>query len=131
MGLVPKLISPKGDCLLTETEYLIGRNHRCAICFPDDPKMSRVHATVFKENGRYYIKDGKIGQLIAGIIKPASRSANGTFVNGVQLDQASNWKIILKHGDEITLGETCLKFWFPLLTQDTDEGKETYSEKLN
>lgn len=126
---VPKLILPSGkEQLLAKVEYLIGRHKKCDICVFGDPKISRFHATVFRENGFYYIKDGRIGEFVAGVIKPATRSGNGTFVNGTRLDQEHDWKVVLNHGDEITMGQSQFHFWFPVFRKDTDEGKETYNE---
>jgi len=124
--LIPKLILLKGEQLLTEPEYIIGRHKRCQICFRDDPSLSRYHATIFKDNDIYCIKDGRIGRFNKGKITDATRSSNGTYVNGVKLDATTDWKKKLIHNDKIVAGKTTLIFWFPILDPiSNDEDKET------
>ncbi|GAB5440014.1 MAG: hypothetical protein Fues2KO_03630 [Fuerstiella sp.] len=57
----------------------------------DDSEMSRRHAEVMCQSGRFHIRD--LG------------SANGTFVNGRKLAET-----VLQHGDTIRLGHTRLTF---------------------
>lgn len=57
----------------------------------DDSEMSRRHAEVTCQSGRFHIRD--LG------------SANGTFVNGRKLAET-----VLQHGDTIRLGHTRLTF---------------------
>lgn len=57
----------------------------------DDSEMSRRHAEVTVQSGRFHIRD--LG------------SANGTFVNGRKLSES-----VLQHGDTIRLGHTRLTF---------------------
>lgn len=57
-----------------------------------DSTLSRTHARLFVQNGRYYIQDAE--------------SANGTYVNGVRIGKPFH----LKHGDHIRAGKTVLVF---------------------
>lgn len=124
--LTPKLILPKGEQLLTEPEYTIGRNRKCNVPFHDDPSLSRYHATIFKEDGIYYIKDGTIGGFEKGKIAEAVRSHNGTFLNGKKLGSDTDWKARLNHEDKITVGTVILIYWFPIVESlKIDDGKET------
>jgi pSer/pThr/pTyr-binding forkhead associated (FHA) protein len=67
----------------------IGRSKSADISFPDDKKISRIHARLEKDGEAWAIVD--------------LSSTNGTFVNGKQTDQAK-----LKSGDEIRAGNTPL-----------------------
>ena len=65
----------------------LGRNPDNAIHL-DDQQVSRHHAQIIAENGRYFLED--LG------------SSNGTLVNGQRLSQ----KTMIKIGDQITIGST-------------------------
>lgn len=65
----------------------IGRNPDNAICL-DNHKVSRQHARISGENGRYFIED--LG------------SSNGTLLNGQRVEQ----KTSLQVGDRLTVGDT-------------------------
>jgi Fe-S-cluster-containing hydrogenase component 2 len=59
--------------------------------FPDDEKMSRVHATIVCEKGKYLLRD--------------HNSTNGTLVNGNIVSEAA-----LQSGDVIEMGEFQAEF---------------------
>jgi len=88
---------------VTEAEVMIGRWDAEHGIFPEidldeeDPeaKVSRRHARLFYRDGRFWIED--LGSL------------NGTFVNrGPRLRPGQ--AVPLKHGDEIIVGKTFLRF---------------------
>jgi pSer/pThr/pTyr-binding forkhead associated (FHA) protein len=87
-----------GDVLqeytLEKTETSIGRAPTSDILLSKDKLTSRRHATVKHENGNYVIVD--------------ERSANGTFVNGQQIEEMSPHT--LQNGDHIGIGEHELVF---------------------
>ena len=68
----------------------IGRSPDCGI-FLDDVTVSRKHAVLLNENGRYRIED--------------QGSLNGTFVNRKRVDSAD-----LDDGDEVQIGKYRLTF---------------------
>jgi hypothetical protein len=79
---------------LEKTETSIGRAPTSDILLSKDKLTSRRHATVTHENGNYVIVD--------------ERSANGTFVNGQQLEEKA--PRTLHDGDHIGIGEHELLF---------------------
>src|SRR5215831_18612034 len=79
---------------LEKTETSIGRAPTSDILLSKDKLTSRRHATVKYENGSYVITD--------------ERSANGTFVNGQQLEETA--PRALRDGDHIGIGEHELIF---------------------
>jgi pSer/pThr/pTyr-binding forkhead associated (FHA) protein len=87
------LRSDSGEALqeypLDKPEIVIGRAPNSDILLSKDKLTSRRHATVFYENGQYMLRD--------------ERSANGTFVNGQQLDEGASH--LLKDGDQVGIGE--------------------------
>ncbi|GAC1452804.1 MAG: hypothetical protein PVSMB4_13390 [Ktedonobacterales bacterium] len=69
----------------------IGRS-RDSDVFLEDLAVSRLHATVFRDDtGQYIVRD--------------ENSANGTTVNGQRIGEH-----VLDEGDEIALGQTVLAF---------------------
>lgn len=68
----------------------IGRGHQNEIRIPDT-EISRQHAYVGKENGKYTVSD--------------RNSSNGTFVNGVPVRTAP-----LENGDRVQIGRSVLLF---------------------
>ncbi|GAC1486720.1 MAG: hypothetical protein NVS2B12_41420 [Ktedonobacteraceae bacterium] len=92
------LRADNGDVLqeypLEKAEISIGRAPASDILLSKDKLTSRRHATVLYENGTYTLRD--------------ERSANGTFVNGQQLEEMSTH--VLKDGDHIGIGEHELIF---------------------
>jgi predicted component of type VI protein secretion system len=88
----------KGEILqeyrLEKSETVIGRAPASDILLSKDKLTSRRHAVVRYENGDYVLSD--------------ERSANGTFVNGQQLEELV--PRVLKDGDHVGIGEHELIF---------------------
>ena len=82
------------DYTLEKAETSIGRAPTSDILLSKDKLTSRRHATVKHENGNYVIVD--------------ERSANGTFVNGQQLEEMT--PLTLHNEDHIGIGEHELVF---------------------
>src|SRR5437868_1494675 len=78
----------------SDLEISIGRAPNSDILLSKDKLTSRRHATVNYENGKYILHD--------------ERSANGTFVNGQQLEEMASHE--LQDGDHIGIGEHELVF---------------------
>lgn len=74
---------------LDKEDMSIGRAPNSDILLSKDKLTSRHHATIHYENGEYVLRD--------------ERSANGTFVNGQQLDEMAPYT--LHNGDRIGIGE--------------------------
>ncbi len=95
------LRSENGEVLqeytLDKPEMTIGRAPSSDILLSKDKLTSRRHATVRYENGHYTLRD--------------ERSANGTFVNGQQIDEMV--PRMLQDGDRIGIGEHELIFRAP------------------
>jgi pSer/pThr/pTyr-binding forkhead associated (FHA) protein len=68
----------------------IGRSPDCEI-FLDDVTVSRNHAVLIEENGKYVVED--------------QNSLNGTFVNRRRIERAS-----LEEGDELQIGKYRMTF---------------------
>ncbi len=79
---------------LEKEEVSIGRAPTSDILLSKDKLTSRRHATVHYENGQYVLRD--------------ERSANGTFVNGQQLEELT--PRVLQDGDHVGIGEHELVF---------------------
>ncbi|MDQ2713500.1 MAG: FHA domain-containing protein [Chloroflexota bacterium] len=92
------LKSDSGEVLkeypLDKEDMSIGRAPSSNILLSKDKLTSRHHATIHYENGEYILRD--------------ERSANGTFVNGQQLDEMAPYT--LHNGDRIGIGEHELIF---------------------
>jgi pSer/pThr/pTyr-binding forkhead associated (FHA) protein len=92
------LRSDSGDIVqeypLDKPEITIGRAPNSDILLSKDKLTSRRHATVHHENGRYTVRD--------------ERSANGTFVNGQQIEELV--PVELNDGDHLGIGEHELIF---------------------
>ncbi len=92
------LRSEKGDVLreypLEKPEISIGRAPNSDILLSKDNLTSRRHATIRYENGNYVLHD--------------EQSANGTFVNGQQLEEKASR--VLQDGDHVGIGEHELTF---------------------
>ena len=82
------------EYVLEKPEISIGRAPNSDILLSKDKLTSRRHATVTYENGEYILHD--------------ERSANGTFVNGQQLDEMATH--MLREGDHVGIGEHELIF---------------------
>jgi pSer/pThr/pTyr-binding forkhead associated (FHA) protein len=78
--------NPKKEYTLSQPEITIGRSPGNAIVVPN-PEVSRRHARIRRDGSNYLIEDWG--------------STNGTFVSG----QRIMGHTILRHGDEIRLGE--------------------------
>ncbi len=87
---------------LADGDYVIGRRSDCQIFVPD-MRVSRQHARIRRENGRFWIED--LG------------SNNGTYVNGNRIVQPSD----LRHEDEITIANNRIRVEMPEAT--TGRGK--------
>ena len=72
-------------------ELAIGRSATCEVRLPDDGKVSRRHARLFARSGLTFVSD--LG------------SRNGTLLNGVPVEEER-----LRHGDQISVGESTLVF---------------------
>lgn len=83
--------APERMYLLTSAECLIGRDPDADVALPDDPTVSRTHASIRFEGGAHVLHD-------AG-------SSNGTFVNGVALTSCA-----LSPGDVIQCGSVRLRY---------------------
>jgi len=79
---------------LDKLEISIGRAPNSDILLSKDKLTSRRHATVRYENGNYVLRD--------------ERSANGTFVNGQQIEEMV--PRVLEEGDHVGIGEHELLF---------------------
>ncbi len=79
---------------LDKAEMIIGRAPTSDILLSKDKLTSRRHATVRHENGQYYLYD--------------DHSANGTFVNGQQIEDTASY--LLHDGDQVGIGEHELVF---------------------
>ncbi len=79
---------------LDKVEISIGRAPNSDILLSKDKLTSRRHATVRYENGNYVLRD--------------ERSANGTFVNGQQIEEMV--PRVLEEGDHVGIGEHELLF---------------------
>src|SRR3954466_13710876 len=75
---------------LGDGEYVIGRRSDCQIFVPD-MRVSRQHARLWKNGEGWSLED--LG------------SNNGTFINGVKLQQATT----IKHEDEITIANNRIR----------------------
>ena len=82
------------DYLLEKFEITIGRAPTSDVLLSKDKLTSRRHATIHYENGNYVLRD--------------ERSANGTFVNGQQIEEMT--PRTLQDGDHIGIGEHELIF---------------------
>lgn len=94
-----KLINLRSDldCKIFESYSLfednsIGRSRKCNIHI-NYPYLSKEHARIFVENGKFYIED--------------LNSTNGTFVNKTQVE---NQPVRLKDNDKIIFGD--IRFLF-------------------
>ena len=83
------------DYTLDKYEMSIGRAPNSDILLSKDKLTSRRHATIHYENGEYVLRD--------------ERSANGTFVNGQQLEEMT--PRTLQDGDHVGIGEHELVFY--------------------
>lgn len=97
MNDTPVLIAREGQLTgeswqIETDEFVIGRGADCQIILPER-QVSRYHAKILKENGRYVLYD--------------LDSKNGTHLNGVQVKGSSQ----IRDGDEIQIA-LCVKLLF-------------------
>ncbi|PZW36553.1 FHA domain-containing protein [Thermosporothrix hazakensis] len=85
------------EYVLDKAEITIGRAPNSDILLSKDKLTSRRHALVTFENGQYFLRD--------------EHSANGTFVNGQQLEENAVHQ--LRENDHIGIGEHELIFRAP------------------
>jgi pSer/pThr/pTyr-binding forkhead associated (FHA) protein len=60
----------------------------------NDPLVSRIHFTIFKNENQFYIADLK--------------SMNGTLLNGLKINES----LLLSNNDEVSIGTISLKIEF-------------------
>ncbi|MGC8874634.1 MAG: FHA domain-containing protein, partial [Chloroflexia bacterium] len=77
-----KVSGQQWECPMTAESLVIGREETCGLVLPDR-QVSRHHARIFREGGRYYLRD--------------EGSRNGTFLNGSLVSGVR----LLQDGDEI------------------------------
>ena len=85
----PRVISSRGEWLLSEGPNVVGRDRDCAIRI-DSVELSRRHAQVVMKDGIATVED--LG------------SKNGTHVNGLPVVQP----VALKDGDQIEVGSVTM-----------------------
>lgn len=86
---------------LTEGRNIIGRAPDCNIRLKD-PWISRNHAEIIFENGKYFLED--------------LASVNGTYLNGQKISRAE-----IKHKDNIYFGKTSAIFFISELAEIDEE----------
>jgi pSer/pThr/pTyr-binding forkhead associated (FHA) protein len=92
------------EYILEKPEVSIGRAPNSDILLSKDKLTSRRHATVHYENDHYVLRD--------------EHSANGTFVNGQQLEEMVPH--VLEDGDHVGIGEHELVFYTAMPSSDVD-----------
>lgn len=110
------------EFVLEKLEFAIGRAPSSDILLSKDKLTSRRHATIRYENNAYFLTD--------------ERSANGTFVNGQQLEEKTPYK--LQNGDRVAIGEYEMVFHTKapnqvdiesMPTMMVSAGQETYATR--
>ena len=90
-GLAPSLVLPDGRRVFVDKEpFLLGRLPECSIVLTD-PNVSRRHAEIRRRDASLVLYD--LG------------STNGTLLNGQPVSESP-----LVDGDEVTVGETVLRY---------------------
>jgi len=93
--LVSYTIDPMGiDFKIFEGNNKIGRDQENSICITTDSTISGHHATILNKKDKFFLKD--------------EMAANGTFVNGVELEVAQPHELSDK--DIIKIGSVVFKF---------------------
>ena len=92
---------PVWDCILQQVVKL-GRNSKNTIVLRDE-HASRWHAEIVPQDGRWFLRD--------------CGTTNGTRLNGHRINQATP----LEHGQEIRIGDTCLRFRLDAAEPSTTE----------
>jgi DNA-binding winged helix-turn-helix (wHTH) protein len=93
-GAGPRLISSRGDWLLSEGPNFVGRDPDCAVRI-DSPTVSRRHARIVVSGGHASVEDLK--------------SKNGTYVNG----RAVKRTVPVNDGSEIRVGSVTMTYRNP------------------
>lgn len=93
-GAGPRLISSRGDWLLSEGPNFVGRDPDCAVRI-DSPTVSRRHARIVVSGGDASVEDLK--------------SKNGTYVNGRAVKQT----VPVNDGSEIRVGSVTMTYRNP------------------
>jgi pSer/pThr/pTyr-binding forkhead associated (FHA) protein len=89
--LVVRSGAQSGNRYVVDGLTTIGRHPESSICL-DDVTVSRRHAQVVLDNGRYVVRD--LGSL------------NGTYVNQIRIDE-----LALEQGDELQIGKYRMVFF--------------------
>ncbi|MEA2390719.1 MAG: phosphoserine phosphatase RsbU/P, partial [Solirubrobacteraceae bacterium] len=97
------LTFPDGTEHELQDELTIGRDPECDLPL-DSPKVSREHAILRFERGRWFLDD--------------RGSFNGTFLNGVRVQPGS--PLPLRHADRIGIGPETILFSWPAQAADPD-----------
>ncbi len=93
--LVSFTLDPMGvDYRIYEGNNTIGRDPGNSISITSDHTISGRHANILHKKGQFWIKD--------------EMAANGTFVNGVEIEIEK--ALAIKDGDEVKLGDTVFTF---------------------
>lgn len=79
----------------------VGRGQDSGLFIPD-PQVSRLHARIFKDGGRYWVAD--------------QGSHNGTFVNDIRTEGNR----VLRHGDLVQMGNSLI-----LVTLEGEEARDS------
>lgn len=90
----PRLVSKRGDWLLTEGSNVVGRDRDCAIRI-DSPSVSRHHARILVTQGEATVED--LG------------SKNGTYVN----EQPVRTLVALEDRAEVRVGSVTMTYRIP------------------
>jgi phosphoserine phosphatase RsbU/P len=96
---------------LADGEFVIGRRSDCQIFVPD-MRVSRQHARIRREHGRFAIED--LG------------SNNGTYVNGNKILQPTD----LRHDDEIAIANNRIRVELPETTTGKRAGTEGFDSHV-
>lgn len=87
----PRLVSRRGEWLLSEGANLVGRDRDCAVRI-DSATLSRRHARIVVTSGEAAVED--LG------------SKNGTYLNGQRVKQ----RVTLKDSDQIQVGSVMMAY---------------------
>ena len=75
-------------------ETLLGKSQDADFCIPDNPAVSRHHASILMDGGEYYLVD--------------HNSTNATYLNGMRLDPGDEYRLC--HGDGFVLADESFQF---------------------
>ncbi|MFZ0546525.1 MAG: FHA domain-containing protein [Candidatus Promineifilaceae bacterium] len=100
--VISGVITAQKEYVLSTQPVIIGRENANDLVLKD-PEVSRRHARITYQAGRYYVED--LG------------STNGTFLN----EQPVQTQVPLNHGDVIRLGESIRLTYYGLAAEDAGE----------